>query len=168
MGIFLAHSPNHASSVPLVLNTSTGLVSPQFHCTYDDDFDTCKRDAKFESLWQRKAKLDRQNVVQRMTVSNTNPLQEPAPSLPNNQPSIPHFVTPWDSNTTVGDLTDLTVDFDHSTDQAPSVAESPDMESESVNANVPEPMQAARVTRSGRQVRPNPRYFDDARILSMS
>ena len=57
VGIFLCHSRDHATSVPLVLNTQTGNVSPQFHCIYDDDFSTCKRDAKFESLWQYKAKL---------------------------------------------------------------------------------------------------------------
>ena len=51
VGIFLCHSPNHASNVPLVLNTQTGLVSPQFHCIYDNEFDTCKRDAKFVSLY---------------------------------------------------------------------------------------------------------------------
>ncbi|CAJ1943881.1 unnamed protein product, partial [Cylindrotheca closterium] len=57
VGIFLCHSPNHASSVPLVLNTKTGFVSPQFHCIYDDGFDTCKRDVHFTSAWQRKAQL---------------------------------------------------------------------------------------------------------------
>jgi hypothetical protein len=31
MGVYLGSSPNHASSVPLVLSTTTGLVSPQFH-----------------------------------------------------------------------------------------------------------------------------------------
>ena len=42
IGIFLCHAPHHASSVPLVLSTQTGLVSPQFHCVLDDDFDTVK------------------------------------------------------------------------------------------------------------------------------
>lgn len=50
VGIFLCHSPLHATSVPLLLNMQTGLVSPQFHCIYDATFDTCKRDAKFNSL----------------------------------------------------------------------------------------------------------------------
>ena len=31
-------SPNHASSVALVLNLATGHVTPQFHVTFDDDF----------------------------------------------------------------------------------------------------------------------------------
>ena len=58
VGIFLCHSPLHSSNVPLILNTRTGNVTPQFHCLYDDDFDTCKRDTKFISLWQHKAKVD--------------------------------------------------------------------------------------------------------------
>ena len=57
VGIFMCHSPNHSTIVPLILNTQTGNVSPQFHCIYDDDFDTCKRDAKFVSLWQAKAQI---------------------------------------------------------------------------------------------------------------
>ena len=57
VGIFLCHSPHHATDVPLILNTQTGLVSPQFHLIYDDDFDTVKRDAKFRSLWQIKVKI---------------------------------------------------------------------------------------------------------------
>ena len=57
VGIFLCHLPHHATNVPLVLNTQTGLVVPQFHLIYDDDFDTVKRDAKFKSLWQIKAKI---------------------------------------------------------------------------------------------------------------
>lgn len=51
VGICMCHSPGHSSSVPLVLNTTTANVSPQFHCIYNDSFDTCKRDAKFSYVW---------------------------------------------------------------------------------------------------------------------
>jgi hypothetical protein len=40
VGVYLGFSPNHASSVPLVMSTTTGLVSPQFHVVYDDLFMT--------------------------------------------------------------------------------------------------------------------------------
>jgi len=40
VGVYLGFSPNHASSVPLVLSTTTGLMSPQFHIVYDDLFMT--------------------------------------------------------------------------------------------------------------------------------
>jgi len=42
VGIFIGFSPHHASSVPLVLSTTTGLVSPQFHVVFDDLFSTTK------------------------------------------------------------------------------------------------------------------------------
>jgi hypothetical protein len=40
VGINLGHSPRHAHSVSLILNIKTGLASPQFHCMYDDLFET--------------------------------------------------------------------------------------------------------------------------------
>jgi hypothetical protein len=40
VGVYLGFSPEHASSVPLVLSTTTGLVSPQFHVVFDDYFTT--------------------------------------------------------------------------------------------------------------------------------
>ena len=40
LGIYLGHLPLHAGSVVLVLNPKTGLVSPQFHVVFDDDFST--------------------------------------------------------------------------------------------------------------------------------
>jgi hypothetical protein len=40
VGVYLGMSPNHASSVPLVLSTTTGLVSPQFHVVFGDHFST--------------------------------------------------------------------------------------------------------------------------------
>ena len=39
-GLHLGWSPMHASTVPLVLNLSTGNVSPQFHIVFDDWFST--------------------------------------------------------------------------------------------------------------------------------
>ena len=39
-GIYLGHSPCHAGSVSLILNLSTGLISPQFHVVFDDEFTT--------------------------------------------------------------------------------------------------------------------------------
>ena len=40
LGIYLGHSPSHAGSVALVINTKTGLVSLQFHLVFDDNFET--------------------------------------------------------------------------------------------------------------------------------
>ena len=40
LGIYVGHSPCHAGSVALVMNPKTGLVSPQYHVVFDDDFST--------------------------------------------------------------------------------------------------------------------------------
>ncbi|KAL7447818.1 hypothetical protein ACHAXS_000095, partial [Conticribra weissflogii] len=40
LGIYVGCSPNHAGNVALVLNPKTGLVSPQFHVVFDDEFTT--------------------------------------------------------------------------------------------------------------------------------
>jgi hypothetical protein len=40
VGVYLGMSPEHASTVPLVLSTTIGLVSPQFHVIFDDQFTT--------------------------------------------------------------------------------------------------------------------------------
>ena len=39
-GIFMGVSPLHASTVGLILNPNTNRISPQFHCVYDDYFET--------------------------------------------------------------------------------------------------------------------------------
>ena len=45
LGINLGPSPRHASSVSLVLNLQTGLVSPQYHLQFDDFFETIRPSA---------------------------------------------------------------------------------------------------------------------------
>ena len=39
LGVYLGPSPNHARSVALILNPTTGHVSPQFHIKFDDFFE---------------------------------------------------------------------------------------------------------------------------------
>jgi hypothetical protein len=57
MAVYLGHSPEHATSVPIVLNTITGLVSPQFHVVFDDAFTTTNHQKP--SLKSDPNKLDR-------------------------------------------------------------------------------------------------------------
>jgi hypothetical protein len=40
IGINLGYSSRQALNVSLILNMQTGLVSPQYHCQYDDLFET--------------------------------------------------------------------------------------------------------------------------------
>jgi hypothetical protein len=42
IGLNLEPSPMHTRNVHLVLSLTTGLVSPQFHCHFNDFFKTCK------------------------------------------------------------------------------------------------------------------------------
>ena len=44
-GIFLGFSPLHASTVGLILNPKTQQMSPQFHCVYDENFETVHNDS---------------------------------------------------------------------------------------------------------------------------
>ena len=52
MAIYLGHSPQHASSVPLVMNIKTGHVSPQYHIVYDDHFTTTQETGKPQTWFQ--------------------------------------------------------------------------------------------------------------------
>ena len=62
IGVYVGHSPNHASNVILVYNPLTGLVSPQYHCVFDEAFTTVQNnDSKsirtninkmFKTLWK--------------------------------------------------------------------------------------------------------------------
>jgi len=58
IGINLGYSSRHAHSVSLILNLQTGLVSPQYHCQYDDLFETTmgtQARSTPTSQWQYKA-----------------------------------------------------------------------------------------------------------------
>ena len=86
IGIFLCHSPHHASSVPLVLSTQTSLVSPQFHCVFDNNFDTVRKEQADTSIWKIKAHLQesKENVTKTTTQSSliSIPKNQLMPSLP--------------------------------------------------------------------------------------
>jgi hypothetical protein len=53
VGIYLGPSPLHGRNIALVLDPSTGLVSPQHNVQFDPMFDTVKQNAT-TSLWQEK------------------------------------------------------------------------------------------------------------------
>lgn len=170
VGIFLCHSPSHATSVPLVLNTQTGLVSPQFHCIFDNEFDTCKRDAKFISLWQLKSKLqlnpNRSGVIRTDVQPTISPMQTYHRSHypPEIQADIPpHLVIPWDLQPPTHDSThDDNSDSDASTipPDPPDVHEPGPMVGE--ESNMAPPVQ----TRSGRTVRPPARFVEEIGLAS--
>lgn len=54
VGLYLGQSPHHARSVAMVLNLTTGYVSPKFHVKWDDHFFTVRDTLNKEhSRWQR-------------------------------------------------------------------------------------------------------------------
>ena len=58
IGLNLGPSPLHACNVYLVLSLTMGLISPQYHCCFDDFFETCKYgppDLGLSSTWQQLA-----------------------------------------------------------------------------------------------------------------
>jgi hypothetical protein len=58
LGIYLGLSPRHARSVALVLNPTTGFVSPQFHVKFDDLFETVRDNSvKAHGIWKEKAQF---------------------------------------------------------------------------------------------------------------
>ncbi len=61
LGLNLRPSPMHARNVYLVLNLSTRCVSPQYHCRFDNFFETTRHngpDVSGTIFWQLLAGLD--------------------------------------------------------------------------------------------------------------
>ena len=62
LGLNLGQSPAHARNVNLVLSLTTGLVSPQYHCMFDDFFEMTKHggpDMAVSGIWKQLAGLSR-------------------------------------------------------------------------------------------------------------
>jgi hypothetical protein len=56
LGVNLGSSPSHARNVYLVLNLHTGCVSPQYHCRFDNFFETVRHggpDVSVPLVWQQ-------------------------------------------------------------------------------------------------------------------
>lgn len=56
VGVYLGPSPVHGKNVALVLSLKTGLVSPQFHVSFDTSFHIAQQE-KWTSDWQSKTGL---------------------------------------------------------------------------------------------------------------
>jgi hypothetical protein len=66
LGLNLGPSPMHARNIYLVLNLVTGCVLPQYHCYFDDFFETMRHGAPDVSgtiCWHQVANLDRAKMV---------------------------------------------------------------------------------------------------------
>ena len=89
LGIYIRHSPSHAGSIALVLNLTTGLVSPQFYVVFDDTFSTVPYMDKKQvpPNWTSLVKASRERVTEAQynlaETWLTNSVQPPNP-LPDN------------------------------------------------------------------------------------
>ena len=66
LGLKLGPSPIHARNVYLVLNLITGCVSPQYHCRFDDFFETTRHggpDVSGTICWQQLAGFSRTDQI---------------------------------------------------------------------------------------------------------
>ncbi len=96
----------HARNVYLVLNLSTGLVSPQYHCRFDDFIETTKYggpDMSVSSTWQQLARLGRANKIPSQGLFQTlhSPMSTEMPSdinIPSEEPGVSNdkFAVTWD------------------------------------------------------------------------
>ena len=70
LDVYLRPILRHAWSVALVLNLSTGLVSPQYHVIFEDFFKTTqfnRADRQLPSAWQRLADFDHEDCCRKAT-----------------------------------------------------------------------------------------------------
>ena len=91
VGLYLGPSPVHARSVALVLNVTTGLASPLFHCKFDNLFETVT-DISDPIKWQEQAYFVKapEEAPKEISHAPMTPLMPPAPDVthvPAAQPS---------------------------------------------------------------------------------
>jgi len=64
VGIYLGPSPQHTSSVHLIMSPVTGHVSPQFHVSFDDFFEMIKQGAQhIQYGWHSEARIQQKSVT---------------------------------------------------------------------------------------------------------
>lgn len=76
LGVHLGQSPRHARTVSLVMNLTTGHVSPLFHVRHDEYFETVRPDAgnaTTQSHWQQLAVLT--NILPKATLRETRSIE---------------------------------------------------------------------------------------------
>jgi hypothetical protein len=110
LGLNLGPSPMHARNVYLVLNLSTRLFSPQYHCCFEDFFETTKYggpDVSVSSTWQQLARLGHANEIpsQGLLQMLHSPMSTETPSdidVPSEEPPVSNdkFAVTWDEQLT--------------------------------------------------------------------
>jgi hypothetical protein len=122
LGVNLGPSPSHACNMFLILNLHTGCVSPQFHCRFNNFFETVKHggpNISIPSIWQQLAGLV--TATQR-------------PSMEFHDKSWNHFqhasqpdAVPTSTSNTSAVPDDVFVDFYHKINGSESIATAPEI-----------------------------------------
>ena len=100
LGLFVGFSKEHSSLVPLVLNVTTGKISPQFHVIFDDKFETVHSpagvDASASEQWDHllSFKLERDCYLDGDFASDGTPLRDPSATFDWNQLPSRDFYPP--------------------------------------------------------------------------
>jgi hypothetical protein len=114
VGVYLGRSLQHTRLVALVLSLETGLVSPQFHVSFDSAFQTVvptTGEPAVPSHWQKLAGLHEE----------TSPPEEPAsPSHSKGASPLPQLDAPLPDNVEPGGFLQLENDFDYEPEGQPS------------------------------------------------
>ena len=145
---------------------------PQFHLLFDPDFNTCKRDVKFQSIFQHKAKL---HTDRKPTPSEPSPTQPHTATIKNFELALDitaHISQPWDTTvcTPKPSFNSLPCKqplagglkyFSPTNTSARSTETAPVQSLK--NATIPLLLSApAVITQSGRQNKPPPKFSDIA------
>jgi hypothetical protein len=69
VGCYLRLSLQQAMSVSLILHPHTGLVSPQFHCIFNENFETASDLGQFDTLWPTNPKRN-STIVEEYSETN--------------------------------------------------------------------------------------------------
>jgi hypothetical protein len=112
LGVNLGSSPSHARNIYLVLNLHTGCISPQYHCRFDNFFETVRHggpDVSVLTAWQQLSGL----TVMMQTPSMEYHDEVPRPSKCMQFGSNPVALSQESDNTiSFGDAADMPIFFD--------------------------------------------------------
>jgi len=87
--MYLGPSPRHARSVHLILSIKTGLVSPQFHVSFDDFFESTKWDEFMpRSEWKYKSRITEEKASNTLDLDRNTITKLLCPN-PNNNSNSP-------------------------------------------------------------------------------
>jgi hypothetical protein len=87
LGVNLGSSPSHARNVYLVLSLHTGCVSPQYHCRFDNFFETMRHngpDISVPTTWQQLSGLTVMTQIPSMEHHNEVPQPSQCMQFENN------------------------------------------------------------------------------------